>query len=122
MKCDFLTDAERIELKARHRKEKDRGAADRIKAVLLADKGWTYRKISEALFLDEDRISQERPRIQTSRQADECDWRRLSKQAFPRATGGAIHSHEKNTEQETRSSTGRPAQAEHRTEELGIFW
>jgi transposase len=31
---------------------------DRIKAVLLADDGWTYRNISYALFIDEQTISQ----------------------------------------------------------------
>ncbi len=31
--------------------------ADRIKAVLLADKGWTYVQIAEALMLDEETIS-----------------------------------------------------------------
>ncbi|MDR0624925.1 MAG: helix-turn-helix domain-containing protein, partial [Holosporales bacterium] len=56
MKRDFLTDADRLELRAKHRKEKDRSSADRIKAVLLADKGWSYRQIAEALFLDEDTI------------------------------------------------------------------
>jgi len=32
--------------------------ADRIKAVLLYDKGWTYQKIAEVLMLDEETISQ----------------------------------------------------------------
>jgi hypothetical protein len=37
---NFLTEAERAELKQRHRREKDRRTADRIKAVLLSDAGW----------------------------------------------------------------------------------
>jgi transposase len=57
MKHEFLTEAERIALKARHRKEKDCKIKDRIKAVLLADKGWMYRKIAEALFVDEETVS-----------------------------------------------------------------
>jgi transposase len=57
MKHEFLTDADRRELRARHRQEKDRRVADRLKAVLLYDKGWSYRQISEALFLDEETIS-----------------------------------------------------------------
>ncbi len=53
---EFLTAVERGELRSRHRKEKNRRVADRIKAVLLSDKGWSYRQISEALFLDEQTI------------------------------------------------------------------
>lgn len=49
----FLNPAERISLRSRHRAEKDRRTADRIKAVLLADKGWSCKQIAEALFLDE---------------------------------------------------------------------
>ncbi|GHT93817.1 hypothetical protein FACS1894122_09650 [Alphaproteobacteria bacterium] len=60
---NFLTKEEETELKQRHRQEKDRRTADRIKAVLLSNKGWSYRYISEALFLDEETISKhvERP-------------------------------------------------------------
>jgi transposase len=54
---EFLTEAEYAELKAKHRKERDGKTRDRIKAVLLADTGWTYRKISEVLFLDEETVS-----------------------------------------------------------------
>jgi transposase len=54
---NFLTELERAELKLRHRKEKDRRTADRIKAVLLSNNGWSYRDIAEALLLDEDTIS-----------------------------------------------------------------
>lgn len=53
----FLTSQEYEQLKTRHRKEKDRRTADRIKAVMLADKGWTFRQIAEALFLDEETVS-----------------------------------------------------------------
>src|SRR5476651_1387801 len=52
----FLTDTEREALKAQHRQEKNRRVADRIKAVLLSDKGWTYRQIAEALLIDEQTI------------------------------------------------------------------
>lgn len=51
-----LTDAERIQLKAQHRKEKDGRVRDRIKAVLLYDKGWPVSAIAEALLLSEDSI------------------------------------------------------------------
>jgi transposase len=52
----FLNQAERDALKAQHRQEKNRRVADRIKAVLLSDKGWTYRQIAEALLIDEQTI------------------------------------------------------------------
>lgn len=53
---EFLTQSDRDSLKARHRQEKSRRVADRIKAVLLSDEGWTYRQISKALFIDEQTI------------------------------------------------------------------
>ena len=53
----FLEEEERGKLKQEHRKEKDRRRADRIKAVLLSDKGWSYKEIAEALFLDEETVS-----------------------------------------------------------------
>ena len=52
----FLDQAERDFLKKQHRQEKNRRVADRIKAVLLSDKGWTYRQIAEALLIDEQTI------------------------------------------------------------------
>jgi transposase len=56
---NFLTPEELSDLRLLHRKEKDRRVADRIKAVLLSHKGWSYRQISEALFLDEETISKQ---------------------------------------------------------------
>lgn len=53
---DFLTQEERAVLKVQHRHEKNRRVADRIKAILLSDKGWTYRQIAEALLIDEQTI------------------------------------------------------------------
>lgn len=53
----FLSQAERSELISRHRMEKRRRDADRIKAVLLSDDGWSYREISQALLLDEQTVS-----------------------------------------------------------------
>ena len=54
---EYLTPEQRSELKSKHRSEKDRRTADRIKAILLSDKGWTFRQIAEALLLDEETIS-----------------------------------------------------------------
>jgi transposase len=52
----FLSDIERIQLKAQHKRERDGKVRDRIKAVLLYDKGWSIATIAEALFLSEDAI------------------------------------------------------------------
>jgi transposase len=52
----LLTDEERAQLKAQHRLQRDRRVCDRIKAVLLRDKGWSYSQIADALLLSEDAI------------------------------------------------------------------
>ena len=52
----FLPPNQRSELKAHHRCERDRRVCDRIKAVLLYDKGWTYQMIGEALLLDDQTV------------------------------------------------------------------
>ena len=53
---NFLSDAERAQLKIQHRHERDGRIRDRIKAVLLFDKGWSISAILEALLLFEDAI------------------------------------------------------------------
>lgn len=50
---DFLNDKQRQELKAAHRVESNSRYADRIKAVLLLDVGWSGTMIAEALLMDE---------------------------------------------------------------------
>ena len=52
----FLNDAERAQLKIQHRHERDGRIRDRIKAVLLFDKGWSITAIAEALLLSDDAI------------------------------------------------------------------
>jgi transposase len=52
----FLSDSERDQLRAQHRRERDGRVRDRIKAVLLYDKGWSIASIAEALLLSEDAI------------------------------------------------------------------
>ena len=49
---EFLTKIDREVLKKQHRQEKNRLVADRIKAILLSDKSWTYCQIAEALLID----------------------------------------------------------------------
>lgn len=53
-----LAPIERQKLLAQHRRERDRRVADRIKAVLLADEGWSVEEIAHALFLSEEAIRQ----------------------------------------------------------------
>lgn len=53
---NFLTDEEKADLKALHRKERDKRVCDRIKAVLLYDKGWTFLEIADALLLSEEAV------------------------------------------------------------------
>jgi transposase len=48
-----LSESERASLSQQHKKERDRRVADRIKAIVLADKGWTETTIAEALLLSE---------------------------------------------------------------------
>jgi transposase len=52
----FLSDTEHTQLKIQHRHERDGKIRDRIKAVLLFDKGWSIPTIAEALLLSEDAI------------------------------------------------------------------
>lgn len=51
-----LTENERFELLSRHKREKEKRIADRIKAVLLLDEGWRYEEIAKALFLDDNTV------------------------------------------------------------------
>jgi len=52
----FLSDVERAALRAQHKRERDKRICDRIKAVLLYDKGWSVAAIAEALLLSTDAI------------------------------------------------------------------
>jgi hypothetical protein len=53
---NFLTDEERASLHQQHKKKRDGRVRDRIKAVLLRDKGWTWMQISDALLLSEEML------------------------------------------------------------------
>lgn len=52
----MLSDQEREHLKNLHRIERDKRICDRIKAVLLRDKGWSYSQIADALLLSDDAV------------------------------------------------------------------
>ncbi len=51
-----LSNSKIEKLKELHRNETNRRFADRIKTVLLLDKGWSYTRISEILLLDDQTI------------------------------------------------------------------
>ena len=52
----FLTDSERAQLRVRHKQERDKRIADRLKAVLLYDKNWSPQQIAEALFISDQAV------------------------------------------------------------------
>ena len=52
----FLTNKEKAQLRVQHKRERDGRIRDRIKAVLLFDKGWSIVAIAEALLLSDDAI------------------------------------------------------------------
>lgn len=51
-----LLQQERNKLIALHKRERDKRRCDRIKAVLLYDKGYNYQQIAEILLLDDETI------------------------------------------------------------------
>lgn len=51
-----LTTIEKEELEFRHKKERDRRVADRIKAVLLSAEGWTQTEIAQALRIRHETV------------------------------------------------------------------
>jgi transposase len=53
---NFLSPEERADFLKSHRKERDGKIKDKIKAILLLDKGWSYNQIAEALFLDDQTL------------------------------------------------------------------
>jgi len=63
----FLSDNERALLIAQHKKERDKRICDRIKAVLLRDKGWTWMQISDALLLSEEVLRRHLKEYQASK-------------------------------------------------------
>ena len=63
----FLSEEERASLKKQHKKERDKRICDRIKAVLLRDKCWTWMQIAEALLLSEEVIRKHIKDYQTSK-------------------------------------------------------
>lgn len=63
----FLSESEQSKLKVQHRGERDGRIRDRIKAVLLYDKGWSWVEIAEALLISEGAARKHISDYQTSR-------------------------------------------------------
>jgi transposase len=63
---DFLPAQEIKNLKAAHKLEKDRRKADRIKTILLLNKGLSYPQVAEILLLDEVTIRRYEKEFKTS--------------------------------------------------------
>ncbi|MFQ3175049.1 MAG: putative ArsR family transcriptional regulator [Psychromonas sp.] len=53
----LLTQKQKSTLELRHKKFRDKRECDRIKAVLLSDKGWLVEMIAHALRIHETSIS-----------------------------------------------------------------
>lgn len=53
---NFLDDKERSKLKIQHKRERDGRIRDRIKAVLLHDRGWSPQQIAEALLISDQAV------------------------------------------------------------------
>ncbi|WKZ19205.1 MAG: IS630 family transposase [Candidatus Jettenia sp. CY-1] len=53
---DFLSLEQTKELRTVHKKERSRRNADRIRAILLLDSGWTCEQVAEVLLLDDQTI------------------------------------------------------------------
>jgi len=51
-----ITAQKKSDLLQRHKKEKDGKVRDRIKAILLCDKGYLYTKIAEILLIDDETV------------------------------------------------------------------
>lgn len=51
-----LTTAQKIQLEVQHKAEHDGRIRDRIKAVLLNDRGWSYKQIAQALLIHETTV------------------------------------------------------------------
>ena len=52
----FLSPEDRAKLLKQHKQERDKRVADRLKAVLWRDEGWTLQEIADALFLSDEGV------------------------------------------------------------------
>ena len=54
---NYLTEPQKFYLEQQHRVEPNSDISDRIKAILLANKGWAYKHIAEALLIHETTVA-----------------------------------------------------------------
>jgi predicted ArsR family transcriptional regulator len=52
----FLDERAKAQLRAQHKQERDGRIRDRIKAVLLYDKGWSPQQIADALLISDQAV------------------------------------------------------------------
>lgn len=52
----FLTEQQRVGLRAQRKRERDGRVRDRIKAVLLSDEGWTPQQIAKVLLISDQAV------------------------------------------------------------------
>ncbi len=64
----FLTLSEEKHLRQQHKREKNGRIRDRIKAVLLSNKGWSNTRIAEAVLLDDETVSRHIKEYQNKQQ------------------------------------------------------
>jgi transposase len=53
---NFLTGSEQEQLKLQHKRERDKRACDRIKAILLYDEGWSPQQIAKVLLITDQAV------------------------------------------------------------------
>lgn len=71
MKYIELTNEEKIELKCLHKKNLPAREADKIKAILMIDKGYSCKETAEVLLLDEDTITNWKDKFLNKKDMDE---------------------------------------------------
>lgn len=86
-----LGESERTQLILQHKQERDGRIRDRIKAVLLHDKGWSLRQIAEALLISDEAVRNHLRDYDSSRKL--CPENGGSKEKFSRAQSEKLESH-----------------------------
>lgn len=90
---NFLIDEERTSLLKQHKKERDKRVCDRIKAVLLRDKGWTWMQITEALLLSEEMLRKHLKDYQISKKLKPANGGSKEKLSFEQSQKLIAHLH-----------------------------
>ena len=67
-----LTCEQKAALETQHKTERDGRIRDRIKAVLLYDKGWSCSQIAKALLLSDDASADAKPQLEIDNDDVQC--------------------------------------------------